>query len=348
MPFQINHYTGRQTAKSTGELENHHSFAGPSTGGYNRVPASGTLTVQTISHQGLTWTHIQGPAPEDLSFLQERYPFFHPLDLDDVMSTIQRPKVDEYETYLFLVMHFPLFDKVRRRLGRAEVDSFVGHDFLITITDHDLKPLTRDFESCLNDDEARQRFMGRGSNYLLYEVVDSLVDYCFPILTKESANIENIEEQIFEADPRRMLREISIVRRNLINYRRIVKPMMGVVLLLEHKEWDFLKGDLEVYWGDVSDHLARIWERLQDQTEVIEGLADTIDSLSSHSLSEVMKFLAIIALTLGSVEAIAGIYGMNLTMLPLADHPLSFALILATIVGVVGAMLLFFRRRGWL
>ncbi len=190
--------------------------------------------------------------------------------------------------------------------------------------------------------------MGRGSNYLLYEVVDSLVDYCFPILTKESANIENIEEQIFEADPRRMLREISIVRRNLINYRRIVKPMMGVVLLLEHKEWDFLKGDLEVYWGDVSDHLARIWERLQDQTEVIEGLADTIDSLSSHSLSEVMKFLAIIALTLGSVEAIAGIYGMNLTMLPLADHPLSFALILATIVGVVGAMLLFFRRRGWL
>ncbi|MFQ5945226.1 MAG: magnesium transporter CorA family protein [Anaerolineae bacterium] len=306
------------------------------------------MTVQTVSHQGLTWTHIQGPTSEDLAFLQEHYPFFHPLDLEDVMSNIQVPKVDEYDTYLFLVMHFPLFDRARRRLGRAEVDSFLGRDFAITITDHDLKPLTQDFESCLNDDESRQQFMGRGSNYLLYEVVDSLVDSSFPILNKESANIENIEQQIFEADTRRMLREISVVRRNLINYRRIVKPMMGVVLLLEHKEWDFLRGDLEVYWGDVSDHLARIWERLQDQTEVIEGLANTIDSLSSHSLSEVMKFLAIIALTLGSVEAIAGIYGMNLATLPLADNPLSFPLILATILGVVGGMLLFFRRRGWL
>ena len=305
------------------------------------------MTVQTVSHQGLTWTHIQGPTSEDLDFVQEHYPFFHPLDLEDVMSNIQIPKVDEYETYLFLVMHFPLFDKARRRLGRAEVDSFVGRDFVITITNHALKPLTQDFEACLNDDESRQRFMGRGSNYLLYEVVDSLVDYCFPILNKQSANIEHVEERIFEANPRRMLREISIVRRNLINYRRIVKPMTGVILLLEHKEWDFLKGDLEAYWGDVSDHLARIWERLQDQTEVIEGLADTIDSLSSHSLSEVMKFLAIIALTIGSVEAISGIYGMNIS-LPLADHPLSFTIIIGTIMGVVGGMLLFFRRRGWL
>lgn len=323
-------------------------FAVGSAGAYNRLPAGGTMTVQTVSHQGLTWTHIQGPTPEDLVFVQEHYPFFHPLDLDDVMSHIQRPKIDEYDTYLFLVMHFPLFEKARRRLARAEVDSFVGHDFLITITDHELKPLLRDFENCMNDDETRQRFMGQGSNYLLYEVVDSLVDYCFPILNKESANIETIEQRIFEADPREMLREISVVRRNLINYRRIVKPMMSVALLLEHKEWDFLKGDLEVYWGDVSDHLARILERLEDQTEVIEGLADTIDSLSSHSLNEVMKFLAIIALTLGSVEAISGVYGMNLATLPLANHPLSFALILATILGVVGGMLLFFRRRGWI
>lgn len=305
------------------------------------------MALETVVHKDLTWTNIENPTSEEMGYLQEHYPFFHPLDLEDCLSKIERPKIDEYENYLFIVMHFPVFDKMTRRLGSSQVAIFVGHDFLVTVSDGSLKPLVQDFTSCQGNEELRERFMGRGSNYLLYEVIDSLVDYCFPILDKESQNIERVEERIFEEDARKMMREISIIRRNLINLRRIIKPQMAIIASLERKDWEFLRGDMDVYWGDVSDHTAQIWDRLQDLREVIEGLGDTIDSLTSHSLNEVMKYLAIIAITFGSLEAISGIYGMNIP-LPLAGSPFAFLIILGIMGLVSGIMFIFFRKSRWL
>jgi len=305
------------------------------------------MALETVVHKDLTWTNIEKPTSEEMGYLRERYPFFHPLDLEDCLSKIERPKIDEYENYLFIVMHFPVFDKMTRRLGSSQVAIFVGHGFLVTVSDGTLKPLVQDFTNCQEDGEFRERFMGRGSNYLLYEVIDSLMDFCFPILDKESQNIERVEERIFEEGARKMMREISIIRRNLINFRRIIKPQMAVIASLERKDWEFLRGDMDVYWGDVSDHTAQIWDRLQELREVIEGLGDTIDSLTSHSLNEVMKYLAIIAITFGSLEAISGIYGMNIP-LPLAGSPFAFLIILGIMGLVSGIMFIFFRRARWL
>jgi len=305
------------------------------------------MALESLVHDNLTWTNIEKPTSKEMGYLKERYPFFHPLDLEDCLSKIERPKIDEYENYLFIVMHFPVFDKVTRRLGSSQVAIFVGQNFLVTVSDGSLKPLVQDFTSCQENEEFRERFMGRGANYLLYEVIDSLVDYCFPILDKESQNIERVEERIFEEDARKMMREISIIRRNLINLRRIIKPQMAVIASLERKDWEFLRGDMDVYWGDVSDHTAQIWDRLQDLREVIEGLGDTIDSLTSHSLNEVMKYLAIIAITFGSLEAISGIYGMNIP-LPLAGSPFAFLIILGIMSLVSGIMFIFFRKARWL
>ena len=305
------------------------------------------MALETLVHNKLTWTNIEKPTSEEMGYLRERYPFFHPLDLEDCLSKIERPKIDEYENYLFIVMHFPVFDKMTRRLGSSQVAIFVGHNFLVTVSDGSLKPLVQDFTGCQEDEEFREQFMGRGSNYLLYEVIDSLMDYCFPILDKESRNIERVEERIFEEDARKMMREISIIRRNLINFRRIIRPQMAVIASLERKDWEFLRGDMDVYWGDVSDHTAQIWDRLHDLREVIEGLGDTIDSLTSHSLNEVMKYLAIIAITFGSLEAISGIYGMNIT-LPFAGSPFAFLIILGIMALVSGIMFIFFRKARWL
>jgi len=305
------------------------------------------MALETLVHNKLTWTNIERPTSEEMGHLRERHPFFHPLDLEDCLSKIERPKIDEYENYLFIVMHFPVFNKVTRRLGSSQVAIFVGQGFLVTVSDGTPKPLVQDFTNCREDEEFRERFMGRGSNYLLYEVIDSLMDHCFPILDKESQNIERVEERIFEEDARKMMREISNIRRNLINFRRIIKPQMAVIASLERKDWEFLRGDMDVYWGDVSDHTAQIWDRLQDLREVIEGLGDTIDSLTSHSLNEVMKYLAIIAITFGSLEAISGIYGMNIP-LPLARSPFAFLIILGIMGLVSGIMFILFRRARWL
>jgi len=306
------------------------------------------MSIQTLAHDGIDWTDINKPTTQDKEYLHEQYPFFHPLDLEDCLSMIERPKIDEYENYLFIVMHFPVFNKATRRLGRSEVDIFIGRGFLVTVSDGTLKPLVEDFTNCQKDEGIKRQFMSRGSYYLLYMLIDDLVDYCLPILDKENHNIEGIEERIFDGNAKEIVREISIVRRNLINFRRTIKPQMKIMASLERKDWEFLRGDLDVYWGDVSDHTVQIWDRLEDLRDVIEGLSETIESITSYRLNEVMKILTIFSVIMLPLSVISGIYGMNIRQLPLARHPLSFAIIIGIMVAIVIGMLAYFKREGWL
>jgi magnesium transporter len=306
------------------------------------------MSSRTLTYDGITWTDLRNPTDDDIERLRERFPFFHPLDLEDCLSALERPKIDEYENYLFIVMHFPVFNKATRRLARAEVDIFVGRGFLVTASDGTLPPLVEDFDDCEKDEGISRQFMGRGSYYLLYLLIDDLVDYCFPILDKENHNVEDIEQRIFDSNAKEIVREISIVRRNLLNFRGTIKPQMKVIASLERKDWEFLRGDLEVYWGDVSDHILQIWERLEDLWELVEGLSTTLESLTSHRINEVMKILTIFSVIMLPLSVISGIYGMNLAKLPLASHPLSFVIIIGVMVGIVVGMLAYFRREGWL
>ncbi len=306
------------------------------------------MSQRTLTHNSFTWTDLRNSTTDDIDRLRDRFPFFHPLDFEDCLSHLERPKIDEYDNYLFIVMHFPVFNKASRRLGSGEIDVFIGRGFLVTVSDGTLEPLVEDFDDCAMDEVIRRQFMGRGSYYLLYMLIDDLVDYCFPILDKENHNTESIEETIFDGDARELVREISIVRRNLINFRRIIKPQMKIIASLERKEWEFLRGDLDVYWGDVSDHIVQIWERLEDLWEVVEGLSTTLESLTSNRINEVMKILTIFSVIMLPLSVISGIYGMNLMQLPLASHPMSFVIIMGIMVAIVVGMLTYFRREGWL
>src|SRR4030042_6846787 len=154
------------------------------------------MALQTLSHGGVTWIDIRQPTKDDMNRLQQQFPFFHPLDLEDCLSTSERPKIDEYDNYLFIVMHFPFFNKATRRLGRDELDIFVGRGFLVTVSDGTLQPLVEGFDDCLMDEVIQRQFMGRDSYYLLYMLVDDLGDYCFPLLDKETHNIESAEQRI--------------------------------------------------------------------------------------------------------------------------------------------------------
>jgi magnesium transporter len=287
-----------------------------------------TMGLRTVTQDNVIWTDLRTPTTDDIERLKEQFPFFHPLDLEDCLSHLERPKIDEYDDYLFIVMHFPAFNKATRRLGSAELDIFVGRGFLVTVSDGTLKPLVEAFDDCEMDEVIRRQFMARGSYYLLYMLIDDLVDYCLPILDKENLNIESIEERIFDGNARELVKEISIVRRNLINFRRTIKPQMKVIASLERKDWEFLRGDLDVYWGDVSDH--------------------TVESLTSNRINEVMKILTIFSVIMLPLSVISGIYGMNLIQLPLASHPMSFVIIMGVMVCVVAGMLTYFRREGWL
>ena len=213
----------------------------PTPPGATGVSTKGTKNLQIVRHGKMTWINIERPTRDEIEWLRQNY-HFHPLHLDDCLSKIQRPKIDEHEDYLFIVLHFPVFNKMEMVTVASEVDIFVGQDYVVTVHSGDLKPLHRMFVQCQSDPAIRQELMGKGSGTLLHRIVDRLVDHCFPILNKIDANLEAVEDTIFEENVRQTVRDISMIRRDIINFRRIIKPQISVIASLQHKRRPFLHG----------------------------------------------------------------------------------------------------------
>lgn len=303
--------------------------------------------VQTMTYGDLQWIDIQHPTPTEMNELRQSHQF-HPLALEDCLSKVQRPKLDEYtdDGYLFLVLHFPVFNKQTRHTEPAEVDIFVGRSYVVTVHRGELKPLVQMFATAQEDEPVRARMMARGSGYLLYRIIDRLVDYCFPILNKIDEHIEKIESEIIDGNVRVLVQNLSFVRRDIITLRRIIKPNLPVLRQLESRERAFLRLDEDIYFGDILDHLSKQWDMLEDDKEIIEGLNDTLDSLTSHRINEVMKILTVISVVLLPMTLVASVYGMNVA-LPLDQHPLAFPFVVGLMLLAAVGMMLYFRFKGW-
>jgi len=301
------------------------------------------LNVESVTWSDLTWVDIERPTERETEYLAQNYPF-HPLDLDDCLSRIQRPKIDEYKDYLFLVFHFPVFKKEARVTNPSQLSVFIGPTYLITLHKGELKPLVKLFRECQIEEEARQENFSQGSGYLLYRIIDRLVDYCLPILNKLIDNTEKVEDNIFSEKVRGAIKELSLLRRDIISFRRIIWPMRAVIGSMEPKIRRFAKMDLAVYFGDMVDHVDKIWDALDEYKEIIEGLNDTYDSLASNRTNEVMRTLTIIATILLPITVVASLWGMNI---PLPFQNSSYALIIVFFImaAVIGGMLYFFRRK---
>jgi magnesium transporter len=189
--------------------------------------------------------------------------------------------------------------------------------------------------------------MSRGAGQLLYGILDRAVDYVMRILSQVGARIDRIEGQVFTQDMRHIVEEISIIRRDVIALRRIIKPQIGVVSNLERKDRPFIREGMEVYFGDIVDGFSRAWDELEDHREVIESLSATSDSITSYRINETMRTLTVISLLLLPLSLLAGIYGMNV-QLPFDDSPYAFYGLVAFMAIMIVGMVLLFRRRKWM
>lgn len=305
------------------------------------------MSYKELTHGRVTWTDISKPTTTDMERLKDKYPHFHPLDLEDCLSHLERPKIDEYDDYLFIVMQFPTWDAANRISRPAEVDMFIGSGYLVTVHNSELKPLNNFYQQAESDDEVRQKYMAAGASRLLHAVVDRLVDYVFPLLYKVDGHIRNLEDDIFKEDTRRVIQELAIVRRDVIALRRIIRPQLAILANLEEVDRPFIREDLDVYFGDILDHLSKARDIVEDDTEVIAGLADTTDTLASHRINEVMRILTVISVIMLPLTLISGIYGMNIP-LPFGGNPNSFFGIMVLMLFISTGMLVYFRYRHWL
>ena len=296
---------------------------------------------------GLRWIQLESPGPAEIAWLEEEFSF-HELDLEDVRSRRQRPKVDEYPDYVFVVLHFPWYDKPSGRLFPAEVNAFIGPDFLITIPNVPLKPVSNVFRRLEANEEERAEWFAKGSGFLFYEVLDSLYGYCFPILDQIGRKLEDIEDHLFERDPdESVVRMISNVKQEIISYRKITKPQRPVLRQLERAGERYLASeDLDIYYDDLVDSAERIWDLLENYKEVAEALEQTNETAISHRQNRILQVLTVLTVVFLPVTFVTNLFGMNVPV-PFEHTAIAFAAILAVLIGTVAVLLGIFKWLRW-
>jgi magnesium transporter len=302
--------------------------------------------VELIESPGLRWINVERPRQADRAWLEERFEF-HPLDYEDVFSRNQRPKVDEYDEYLFIVLHFPRYDKTVSRLNAAEVDIFVGPDYLITLPNEEIQPISYLFERCRSSEELREALFSKGPGYLLYRIVDDCVDASFPMLRKVGNKLERVEQDIFEGQAEEVVRDISNVKQEIINFRKVVRPQRAAFRDLERTKTRYIAEDLDIYFEDISDASERVWDMLENYKEIVEALEATNESAIAHRTNETFRILTTISLIFLPLTLIASIWGMNVRV-PGEQDLTGFWIIIGVMVVLLGGAVAYFRRRGWL
>jgi magnesium transporter len=304
--------------------------------------------IEQIDAEGLRWVNIEQPGPPERAWLEEHFDF-HALDLEDVLSRNQRPKIDVYDEYLFIVLHFPIFDHSVGRLGAGELDLFVGPGFLITLPNQLLQPVEYLFERCRSKEELREQLFSRGSGYLLYRVVDDSFDYCFPMLRKIGNKLDALEEEIFEGRSEEIVRDISNAKQEIINFRKVIRPERPVLRDLEKVKTRYLAEDLdlEIYFDDIVDANERIWDMLENYKEVVEALEESNESVISHRVNDILRVLTAISVMVLPLTLIASIWGMNVGV-PGEGDITGFWIVIGSMLAILVGMVAYFRGRGWL
>jgi magnesium transporter len=303
-------------------------------------------TPEIIESSGLRWIHIESPRAADRDWLEEHFEF-HPLDYEDVYSRNNRPKLDQYDDYVFIVLHFPIYEKSTSRMLTAELDLFMGPDYLITLPNVPLPPVTAMFERYREKDDLRETTFSKGSGYLLYKIVDTCVDASFPMLRKMAIKLDRIEDDIFEGRSSEIVRDISEAKQEIINFRRIVRPQRAVLRDLERTKQRYLAEELEIYFDDISDAAERIWDILENYKEVVEALEDSNESVLSHRVNESLRVLTAFSVILLPQTLITSIFGMNV-LFPGEGSVEAFWALMALMAVITVGLVVFFRRRGWL
>jgi len=311
------------------------------------------LGLESITNKSLTWIDIQKPTRDKMSILEQLYPF-HELNIEDCLSKIQIPKIDRYEDHIFVILHFPTLDKEKSIPRTTQLAIFAGFDYLITVQQGELKPLTEMFQICKVNEKQRESFMGTSSGYLLHSIIDLLVDDLLHVLMKLEGNLDDIEEVVFD-EKVAVAKEISLLRREITTLRRVVIPLKRIILDLSKDIQKFSEEDLTLYFDDVKDHIDKVIEVLEESKETIEIFKDTDFMLSTEKSNKILAVLTILFTLSIPATVVAAIYGMNVN-LPggIETGPATFfgpftSFILLVIAAILPAaiMIWYFKRQGW-
>jgi len=314
--------------------------------------------LETIHNRNLLWVYLEKPTRERLEIISKKFPI-HELNMEDCLSKNQLPKIDRYDDHVFVILQFPTTSKERTSPSFSQLSFFIGKDYLISINQGDLLPLSSLFSKCKEgDNSVRNNLMGGSPGYLLHSILDTLVDNLLHILMKIIGKLDDIEDEVFD-DKVANARDLSVLRREITTLRRIVLPLKRIMLEITSRDVKrFSEGaeeeDLIDYFDDINDHISKVLEALDESKETIEIYKDTDNMLNSEKTNKILSFLTIL-FTLSIPITVAGtFYGMNIVM-PGSVNPGEriidyIPLAIVCSISSIGAciMVYYFKKLGWI
>ena len=301
--------------------------------------------LRTVIYKEITWHDDPNPQEKPLRVLQEQYGF-HELDIEDVLSMHERPKIEEYPDYLFLVFHVPYIKS--GRILKEEVNVFLGSNYVASFHQGKITALDRLWQSLNESETARKEYMERGTGFLLYEIMHVLFQEGFSMLDEITTHLRRIETALFEREDQvDLLRGILTLHRNIITMRSVLFPQRTLIALLEHKNKKFIPDELELYFDDILDAIERQGSFLETSKEMSELLEQSNKPWLAHKTNAVMRILTVFSVTLLPLNVITGIYGMNVG-LPFQDQPSMFLFLSIVLLFMMGGSGWYFWWKRWL
>jgi len=293
----------------------------------------------------VTWINIDGlHQVEILERLGECYGL-HPLVLEDILDTDQRPKMEDYGEYLFIVLRMLNYNDKSSEIEAEQISLILGTNFVLSFQEKEGDTFNPIRERIRN---SKGRIRRMGADYLSYSLLDSIVDNYFIILEKLGEKIEFLEDELVTRPTPETLQIIHHLKREMIYLRKAVWPLREVIGSLERGEPPLVKETIRVYLRDVYDHTIQVIDTIETFRDMVSGMLDIYLSSISNRLNAVMKVLTIIATIFMPLTFLAGIYGMNFKYMPELEWRWSYPVVWLIMVGIGVSMLLYFRKKKWL
>jgi magnesium transporter len=292
----------------------------------------------------VSWINVDGLHDTDLiAKLGERFGL-HPLVMEDIINVHQRPKLEDYDKYLYIVTRMLDYDNETNEVSSEQVSLVLGKNFVLTFQEREGDVFDPVRERLLKTARIRLSFV----DYLAYALLDSIVDNYFVALEKLGEDIESLEGRLVEDPSTELLETVHTLKRELIVVRRSVWPLREVMNGLERSESKLVRKETRLYLRDLYDHTIQVMDVVESYRDIVSGLQDLYLSSVSNRMNEVMKVLTIIATLFIPLSFMAGVYGMNFEFMPELKFKWSYPIFWGAIAAVSGSMLYFFHRKKWI
>ena len=303
--------------------------------------------MQTLKTKTLTWHHLSKPSAADRRWIGEHFNF-HGLVLEELGRPTARPRVDDFGEYLYMVLHFPIYEPKERTTHSREVDFVMTKKELVSVAYEPVPPLENFFKTCTIEKSCEELYASRTPAHLLYHILKEMYSFALRELDHIQENINRIEEEIFSGREREVVEELSVIRRDIIDFRRAIKPqLMTLESLAEHGAGLYGAG-LKPFFAGLVGEFTKVWDLLENNKEALDALYDNNATLLEVKQNDTMKILTIMAFTTFPLMLFTALFSMDAVHTPIIGRKNDFWIIIGIMVAATAAMFAFFKRKKWL